>query len=78
MRSRPPTADLRTGCACRTLDNAESVLRVEVDAHGRITLSGPVGAVLLTAEQVAVLRNLLGDALTVSLRDARTPRRRPT
>ncbi|MER6764214.1 MULTISPECIES: hypothetical protein [Amycolatopsis] len=78
MRSRPPTADLLTGCACRTPDNTESVLRVQVDANGQIALSGPVGVALLTAEQVAVLRNLLGDALTVSLRDACTHRRRPT
>ena len=53
-------------------------VEVEVRDDGRIALtsSTPAGeAILFSPELAARLRNQLGDALTVSLRDVRTARR---
>ncbi|WP_284745083.1 hypothetical protein [Amycolatopsis sp. RTGN1] len=46
-------------------------------ADGRITLTSstpPGEPIFFSAERAAQLRNQLGDALTISLRDARTGR----
>jgi tRNA A37 threonylcarbamoyladenosine synthetase subunit TsaC/SUA5/YrdC len=70
---------LRTRQATEGIDlrGAPVLLEVEVRADGRITLtsSTPAGEpTFFSAERAAQLRNQLGDALTISLREARTAR----
>jgi hypothetical protein len=68
---------LRTRQATDGVDSQGSpaLVEIEVQDDGRITLTSstpPGEQTFFSAEQAAQLRNQLGDALTISLREART------
>ncbi|MGW5742399.1 hypothetical protein [Amycolatopsis sp. NPDC003861] len=74
MRDRRRTRQSTEGA-----DQLGGPARVEVQVRddGRIALTSSTASgepILFSAESAAQLRNQLGDALTVSLRDARTAR----
>jgi hypothetical protein len=74
---RDPLTALQTTEGVDQLGDTAYV-EVEVRHDGRIALtsSTPAGEpILFSSELAARLRNQIGDALTVSLRDARTTRR---
>ncbi|WP_410637756.1 hypothetical protein [Amycolatopsis sp. lyj-346] len=69
----------RTRQSTEGVDHLGNPAQVEVEVRddGRIALTSstpPDEPILFSAESAAQLRNQLGDALTVSLRDARTAR----
>jgi hypothetical protein len=70
---------LRTRQATEGVDSqgTPALVEIEVRDDGRITLTSstaPGEPIFFNAELAAQLRNQLGDALTISLRNARTTR----
>jgi hypothetical protein len=74
MRDRIPTRHVTEGV---DQHGGPAQIEVVVRNDGRVTLASSTPAdelVFFNAEQVARLRNQLGDALTVALRDTQTTR----
>jgi hypothetical protein len=77
VRSLTMRDPLRTRQASDGVDSqgTPAIVEIEVRDDGRITLTSstpPGEPIFFGAEGAAQLRNQLGDALTISLRDART------